>query len=180
MSNRSNRGYRPLKTSTIKSIMKNNPRNEEPVSTAIEELNVGRISPQISMNLSRHSEYDTLNPEEQIRTFIAFLKAAQSRYDENLRRIDEYQQQKTDLDHYAELSDDLNAADGYEYYKKSRNMWRQRRSCKNEAELLKPVIEFIAQNKDTLNQLAQIQGKCRNAKTLIDQRVYTMRTGVLQ
>lgn len=165
-----NGNYKPLSKKIVKSIMASNPTPEE----------VKRSIPlHTTLSMSRRIEYDSLHPEEAIREFLSYLRRVQSRYDENLRLVEEYQLQKTDLDHFAEFEENLNRTDGHALYRKIRDMWRKRRKCKNEAELLKPVVEFMSNYKDAINQLSLVQGKCRQAKEMIDQREYAIRTGIL-
>lgn len=167
--------YKPLSQKAIKRIMAHNPTDQ---TQAISAEVVQDALPY--MRLTRHMEYDSLNPEEAIKAFIIFLNDAKSRYDEDLRLIEEYQLQKQDLDHYAEMAENLDRTAGHAYYRKVRDMWRNRRQCKNEAELLKPVIDFLESNKEALNQLAQVLGRCRMAKETIDQREYIVRTSILE
>lgn len=172
--NQRRNAYKPLSQKAIKRIMNSNPQ------AALE------IAPRISclpdrpcIRLTRHMEYDSLNPEEMIAQFVAFLSDCKSRYDEDMRLIDEYQLQKQDLDHFAEMAENLDRTQSARFYRTLRDIWRKRRQCKNEAELLRPVIDFIECYKDVLNQLPAVQGKVRQARETIDQREYLVRTTVL-
>ncbi len=176
-----NRHYKPLSDKVIRGILSCNPKQEVPIQEGESSQCEEEPSSGILRTLSRRVEFDSINPEDQIRTFLTFVRNVQARYNENARRLEEYHQQELDLNHYAELSENLNARDGYAYYKKVRDMRRARRECKNENELLKPLIEFLstAQSQNFINQLSETQGRCRNAKATISSRTYTMRTNVL-
>ena len=172
-----NRGHKPLSQGLVQNILYQNPQQ----ANAEQQIATPVIQGGTPLTFDNHTEYDSVHPEDQIRAFIAFARSVHMRYEENARRLEEYHQQEQDLLHYAELADNLNARDGYTYYNKLREMRRVRRECKNENELLKPVVEFLSSpaSKDFLNQLSQMQGRCRNAKTTISQRMYTMRTDVI-
>ena len=166
--------YKPLSQKAIKRIMANNPVQEE------EKVEIAAMPVQASIKLTRHMEYDSLSPEETIRQFIAFLTDCRTRYEEDLRLVEQYQLQKQDLDHFIEMNEILDRTTGHKYSRLVRDMWRKRRQCKNEAELLKPVIDFIDYNKEAINNLIMTQGKCRQAKEMIDQREYVVRTNILE
>ena len=166
---------RPLKQSTINRILASNPKQEEEQKPPV----VAALPSTAGIRMSRRYDYDTLFPEQRISEFLTFIRDAESRYNENLRLIEEYQAQKTDLDHYMELSENLTAAQGYKYYRLSREMWRKRRACKNEVELLQPLISFVESHPELINGLKELQGRCGKAKESIDQREYVVRTNIL-
>lgn len=172
--NQRRNAYKPLSQKAIKRIMNSNPQATLEITPRISCL-----PDQPCIRLTRHMEYDSLNPEEIIAQFVAFLSDCKSRYDEDMRLIDEYQLQKQDLDHFAEMAENLDRTQSARFYRTLRDVWRKRRQCKNEAELLRPVIDFIESNKDALNQLPIVQGKIRQAREIIDQREYLVRTSVL-
>lgn len=129
-----------------------------------------------------HEFPDSLHPEETLRQFAKLLREANSR----LTALMEYEQQcnnKTqDILHYMELSNNQNASRGYALYKHLAEIRRERRACKEEIELLTPVVEFINSLGDTnqfLGRVTQVQGKCRSMKTSAANRVYRLRTSTL-
>ena len=69
------------------------------------------VKPADTNGLSRRSltfkgtekDFDTLNAEETLRTFCAFLRSVIARYEENKRRQVEAEAQETDLSHCMEL-----------------------------------------------------------------------------
>lgn len=131
------------------------------------------------VRLRRTAEYDTLNPEEQIRSFLNFVRLAKARYKENMRLVAEYQLQRQDLDHYAEMHEDLDRTGACRYYRKMREIGRKRRAAKNEAALLEPLITLIESNPDIVRKLEHAQGQIGAKKTHLDSLDYTAKTDVL-
>lgn len=76
------------------------------------------------------------------------------------------------------MSDDMDGPRGYDMYKRVREIRRERRVCKNENELLRPVVNFLEQNPSIISDLERLQGSCQRLKETIDDRHYTMRTDV--
>lgn len=136
-------------------------------------------SPPQVIRLRRAVEYDTLFPEDTIRQFIRFLRDAQSRYKENMRLVAEYQLQRQDLDHYAEMVDDLNRTEACRYYRKMRDLGRKRRAIKNEAALLEPLMTMLDNDPRFIKQLEQVQGLIGAKKAHIDNLDYTAKTNIL-
>lgn len=128
--------------------------------------------------LSSEESYDTLDPEETIRSFSASIREMLSRYDGNQMELQKLDNQMQDLLHYIEMSKDKKAPDGYKLYKQLRDIRRKRRACKNEIDLLKTVYD-IFNGTDLLNKLADALGKVRETKRVISARTYKVRTDVL-
>lgn len=173
------RAIRPMKGSTIKEILANNPQIGASAGDGEHHTAQKTAEPQV-VTLSRRLEYDSLHPEEEIRKIVAFLSAVRERYESNRLLVEQYQQETVDLWHYAELHKDLGVVEGFAFYKRARESCRKRRACKNEMELLQPVVNFLANNPNLLNVLPQVQGECKKAKNLIDMREYTLRTDVMK
>lgn len=180
-------GYRPLRASTIRSILANNPSvkatAEEKAESEMAQVKapVASATPPVLVTLSGHAEYDTTNPVEHISDFVSFSKLVVTRYEENHRLMEVYDKETQDVLHYIELHANMNAADGNEMYKKLREIRRKRRQCKNEMDLLEPAYTFFkTQATELATQLAAVQGKCKQLKAGIDGRQYTLRTGVIQ
>lgn len=186
--------YRPLSQKVVKNILNANPQTETEseqntiqiqdgsplmMIRAAEAVQRKEAEASAPTTLHRKIHYDHVKPEERIREFIAFSKDVVSRYEEDLRLITECETQTQDVLHYMELHDNADGPRGYKLYKTLREIRRKRRECKNEAALLKPVYEFIVENKSTFDKLAQIQGQCRSAKSTIDARCYMLKTGVI-
>lgn len=168
---------RPLSNAKIHSILSQNPSMKSnpasPPAAVIQPL-----VPQI-ITLKRSEEFDSLHPEEKLREFLGFARDVISRYEENVRLQTELETETQDLLHYVELSDNMDACKGNKMYKKVREVRRKRRACKNEIDLLKPLYEYLS-DKTIINQLSQIQGKCKTSKEVISQRQYTLRTDVIE
>lgn len=71
-------GYRPLRASTIRSILANNPSvkatAEEKAESEMAQVKapVASATPPVLVTLSGHAEYDTTNPVEHISDFVSF------------------------------------------------------------------------------------------------------------
>lgn len=122
---------------------------------------------------------DSLDALEIIEEFNALLKEVKGIYEENeiIRR--ESDDKILDLLHYAELHENLNASAGFRVYKQIADVRRERRRCKNENELLQPLLEFVKSNPKLLNDISALLGKLRGTRRRIDQRAYTARTDVI-
>lgn len=123
--------------------------------------------------------YDTLKPDENLTDFLSFCRDVKMRYEGNVRETEEKEDELQDLEHWAELHDDLDCKGGYAIYKKIREARRDRRKCKSENELLYPLYDWVNRNEKALNALAQVLGRVRETAEVIDSRKYTARTNVL-
>lgn len=166
---------RPLSNATIHSILSQNPSIKStpasPPAAVIQPL-VPKI-----ITLKRQEEFDSMRPEENLKSFLAFARSVISRYEENQRLQTDLETETQDLLHLIELSPNMNAC---EYTKKCiqlRDVRRKRRACKNEIDLLKPLYEYLSDN-TLISQLSRIQGQCKTSKEVISQRQYTLRTDV--
>lgn len=169
-----NLGYKPLKGSTIRSILANNP---EASGAETAEPQTGTVP--VLLTLDGTCEYDTMHLVEHIRDFAAFSRDVVT--EENKRQLGVFDCETQDILHYIELHSDLNACEGAKMYRKLREIRRKRRLCKNEIDLLEPVYDFfVNQNPDLHHKLSNLQGRCKTLKAGIDQRQYTLRTGVIQ
>ena len=75
-----------------------------------------------------------------------------------------------DLDHFVELSSDLNVVEGYNTYKMIREARRERRIVKNKIEEIKPLVKLVNEsvfmsNKNKINQV------CDNIDSVIKKNV---------
>lgn len=139
-----------------------------------------RIFPPDSVSLYRRIEYDSLNPVDHLRSFVAFLRAVQSRYDDNYRIVGECDLQGQDILHKAEMGDDLDVKRGFKLYKIIREVRRKRRACKNENDLLRPICAYLEKHPDLISQLERLQGEVAQSQSAIDNRRYTMRTDLFE
>ena len=128
--------------------------------------------------LHSEEEYDTLHPEEKIKEFCAFIKQAISTYEYDQAQYSVYESQMQDLLHYAEMGKNKDASNGYRIYKELCAVRRKRRACQNEMDLLQPIYDMFHDTR-ILEQIANVQGSCRNIKQCISNKMYTVRTDVL-
>lgn len=137
-----------------------------------------RIFPPASRVLCRRTEYDSLHPTQQLRSFVSFLRAVQPRYNENFRIVGECDLQGQDILHRTEMDRDMDLFGGYRMYKLTREVRRKRRVCKNENDLLRPVFTFLEQHPDFITTLERLLGDVARTQSAIDERRYTMRTDI--
>ena len=173
---------KPFSQAKIQSILSQNPsakaaQTSFPVATTPAVVSQS-IVPQL-ITLRRKQEYDSLKPEETLKDFLKFARGVITRYEDNQRLQADLEQETQDLLHYMELHDNMNACMGNEMYKKMREIRRQRRNCKHEIELLKPLYDFFS-DQTVIQQLSKIQGQCRTSKDAIALRSYTLRTDVVE
>lgn len=168
---------KPLSSAKIASILGQNPSMKINPSSPLPVA----IQPQIppTVTLKRKQEYDSLKPEETLRDFLSFSRNVISRYEENQRRQADLETETQDMLHYIELSPNMNACEYTKHCIKLREIRRQRRACKSENDLLRPLYEYLS-DKTLINKLSQIQGQCRTSKEAIDLRSYTLRTDVVE
>lgn len=167
---------RPLSQAKINSILSQNP-SVKISPTASSPVVMQSAVPQL-ITLKRSEEFDSLMPEENLKSFLAFARSVITRYEDDQRLQTEMETKTQDLMHYIELSNDMNACEGNKMYRKLLEIRRKRRACKNEIDLLKPLYDYLS-DKTVINQLSKIQGQCRSSKETISQRQYTLRTDVI-
>lgn len=127
----------------------------------------------------RHYDYDSLSPSDCLKAFLSFLRQVKPRYEDNFHLVGEADYKTQDILHEIEMSRDKDIRNGYDAYKLLREVRRDRRVCKNENELLRPVITFLEKNPTLIDDLERLQSHCQQLKETIDDRYYTMRTDVL-
>ena len=124
-------------------------------------------------------EYDSKKPEDTFRAFIRNVKDMVKKYEANIARIAELEDEMQDVMHFMEMAKPKNVPTGYKLYKKLTDIRKERRACKNENDLLKPVYDMFHGTK-LLDQLSFVQGECGKAKKAIDGRAYAIRTHILE
>lgn len=142
------------------------------------ESKIMEFVPRQATMLHYDVEYDTLRPEEEIKDFVRDIKGMVARFNDNKLRIFQIEEELNDLEHYMEIGKFKNVPEGYKLYRKLAELRRERRACKNENELLKPVYEHFYAT-EVLNKLTAVQGECSKVKSTIDARTYTVRTDIL-
>ena len=121
-----------------------------------------------------------ISPEATIKQFTQLLREVKPRYDEAVRLQELHERELSDLLHYAELHDNLNACQRNKLYKKIAEVRRLRRACKVEAELLEPLYLYADKAGYLVDQLSGVQGRTRAAREHIERRTYTPRTDILE
>ena len=175
--------YKPLSQSRVNSILANNPSSKVSSSSSSSSPTVVARpsmppSPAI-VTLRRSDNFDSLHPEDNLKSFLGFARDVISRYEDNQKLQLDLETETQDLLHYIELSPNMNACEYTKMCIKLRDVRRQRRACKNEIDLLEPLYTYL-KDKVVINQLAAIQGKCKTSKEAIGLRAYTLRTDVIR
>lgn len=183
--NNMNKHYnsKPLSKSTINNILANNLSNLVSTDTSEQkeifaEEKVKAVSNDQIKILSQNIEFDSLHPEDNIKQFLMFARNVISRYEGNQQRQSELELEQQDVEHVMELSNNQDIVGGYRLYRKLADIRRERRTCKNESDLLKPLYDYLKQN-SIMNDLSRLQGSCRVSKETISKRQYTLRTNIL-
>lgn len=141
-------------------------------------VNSSAVQKSMPAMLHYNVDYDSLRPEDTIRSFVSRIKEMTARYAANQARIKEIESELCDLEHYIEIASYQRVPDGYRLYRKVAELRRERRACKNENDLLQPVYEYFHAT-EVLPRLTAVQGACAKAHAAIDMRVFTVRTAVL-
>ena len=125
------------------------------------------------------ADYDQTHAVEMLSTFNRFLLSVVAQYEGNEQAISECDRKSSDLLHYIELHDDMNASEGYKTYRKLAEVRRERRISKNENELLLAVYNFIKQNPRLVSEISAVLGRTRAAKESIEKKIYSARTDII-
>ena len=120
-----------------------------------------------------------VSPEQTLRGFLQFFREVKPRYEEAVRLQAMYEDQLSDLLHYAELHTNLSASNGNKLYRKIAEARRQRRAFKEESEMLEPMYQYVQKASYLVDQLSGVQGKTTAAREKIERRVYHCRTDIL-
>ena len=123
-------------------------------------------------------DYDTQHPEEKVSKFSSNIREMMSKYDQNIERIKEIEDELSDLEHYMEISSFKSIVPGYRLYRKLAELRRERRGLKSENDLLRPVVTYF-RTTNVLDKLGNVQGDVSRMQEVIDSRIYKVRTGVL-
>ena len=175
--------YKPLSPQRIERIL-SDPSKPLPFSdvqpaaeTALPDVS---IFPPENRILHREWEYDTLHPEETLKQFLSFLRSVRPRFNANYEAAGACDLKMQDILHKIEMGDNMDAKHGYQVYKLARDIRRERRICKTENDLLRPICSFLDQYPDFISSLERLQGEVSYMKTNIDERTYTMRTDIFE
>lgn len=124
-------------------------------------------------------DYDTQHPEEKVTKFTSDVREMMSKYDQNIDRIREIEDELSDLEHYMEISSFKPIVPGYKLYRKLAELRRERRGLKSENDLLRPVVTYF-RTTNVLDKLGNVQGDVSKMHEIIDSRIYKVRTGILE
>lgn len=112
---------------------------------------------------------------EQTATFLRdAITEIPKRYNYDLTEVKQLDKETQDLLHLMELSN-FNAFEGYKASKELQTVRRTRRDCKDEYELLEPLIEVMKQMQPHVKQLNRIIGEIRKLKHKQESRKYRTR-----
>jgi len=142
------------------------------------ESQIVNFIPKPCQTMAYSVDYDSMQPEDTIRTFVSKIRGMVTKYETNNARISEIEAELVDLMHYIEMADNKRVADGYKLYRKVAELRRERRACKNENDLLQPIYDYFHAT-EVLNKLTLVQGECSRIKEAVDGRLYTIRTDIL-
>lgn len=125
--------------------------------------------------LTRETDFDTCHPDQRLTEFLSFCNEVVSRYNGNIAECEAMDNTLNDLLHYVEMTDDCSP----KICVAIRDARRQRRLCKNENDLLKPLYEFLS-DKTLINKLGQVLGRVRAANDIVTKRAYIARTDAIE
>jgi len=123
-------------------------------------------------------DYDSTNPEKAFGDFISSVRTMVKRYERNDARIKEIETELVDLEHFIEIAPFQTVPKGYKLYKKIAELRQERRACKNENDLLRPVYDHFHAT-TVLNKLSAVHSEVSRTKNAVNSRCYTVRTSVL-
>lgn len=115
---------------------------------------------------------------EQIQAFLSFLRDCQMAYSIAATEEKEANDETQDILHCIELQENEDA-DLIRLLKALRSARVKRREAKDRARQLQPVVEWVDQNRKTINELDRLLGAVRKAEKSVECRIYIPRTGVL-
>lgn len=115
---------------------------------------------------------------EQIQAFLNFLRDSQMEYNIAVAEEKEANEETQDILHCIELqeNEDLELAC---IARALRSVRVNRREAKDRERQLQPVVEWIDQNRKTINELERLLGAVRKVEKNIGSRLYVQRTNIL-
>lgn len=106
-----------------------------------------------------------------ISEFLNFLSQTNEEYEHNYMQVNTLDKLTQDYLHDLEL-DDTTYKDRAKLATKLRDTRRARRNHKDSVQVLTPVVEWINQNKKSVNSLKQLLGIVRKEESKLQNRVY--------
>jgi hypothetical protein len=123
---------------------------------------------------------DYLNSGMIVGSFLSFLESLSSRYAYNASTQQSCENDQEDLLHEIELGAGKNAFDGYRIYDKIREIRTVRRKCKDENEVLQPIIDYLRSHQQLFADLDKLQKVCNGKMTVLAKRKYLLRGNVVR
>ena len=115
---------------------------------------------------------------EQIQEFLTFLRNCQQEYNIAVSQENDANNETQDLLHCLELH-----KNGYHdmarISKTLRKVRQERREAKDRERQLQPIVDWLSQNKKTINELERLLGEVRKAEKSTESRIYTPKTSIL-
>lgn len=105
------------------------------------------------------------------------LSEVPAKYDANVRKMEELEKESNDLLHALELLD-IDEAQAAEYAADMRRNRLERRRCKDENMVLKPLYDFIRQHPKLVNEVRICQQDTKKACGILKGRSYHPRVRV--
>lgn len=108
---------------------------------------------------------------------VTIFQEVTKNYERNLEVIKQTEAELNDLMHEIELSKPKNAATGYKMYAEIRRLRIQRRTAKEEAELLKDIYDYFQSQHGQAfkSKIQSIQGNSVKLRATQEARTYTPR-----
>ncbi len=114
---------------------------------------------------------------ESLSAFLEFLREAETGYVSTLAAMNDSDAATQDLLHFLELKDP-SPDELVTVGERIVTIRQERRAAKDCAEVLTPVVEWIAQHKETVKSMERLLGEMRKVESRHASRFYTPRTDV--
>ena len=118
----------------------------------------------------------TEDPARNLREFLQFWDEVLSGYGYCEDRLEAIGGELQDLMHDAELGEQKDRTGAAQFYRRMRAVRQERRALKNEAELLKPMVDWMLANNGVRNRLTQLLGGMNATTERQSQRQYRPRS----
>lgn len=112
--------------------------------------------------------------EEEILKLRDILIEYPKRYEFNKERLQQLHEESIDLLHYAEFMN-LNAREGFDFYKEIQKNQQERRKLKDDNEILEPIVSLIKSKQFDNNLLNKLVGDVRGIESKLGRRRYRMK-----
>lgn len=110
-----------------------------------------------------------------IEEFYNLARTTVKRFERNCEEISLADREIQDLLHEIELLPSANVVEGYNFYKRLRDLRKKRRVAKSENQMLKPVYDYLVQHPDFIKEMQSIRDLCATADNRITNFEYEYR-----